>query len=92
MLTEPSTETPRDLSLLETIECNPHVTQATLARQFVAKGYIDVKYAQRRRLRYILMPEGLALHIVSRSIVDESPVPTLEIRGLKIILTSAEAV
>lgn len=68
-------ETTRDLSLLETIERNPDVTQATLATQLgvavgtvnwhlkrlIAKGYIKVKHAERRKLHYIITPEGLAL-------------------------------
>ena len=72
---EPSIETTRDLSLLETIERNPDVSQATLATQLgvavgtvnwhlkrlIAKGYVKVKQAERRKLRYIITPEGLAL-------------------------------
>lgn len=68
-------ETTRDLSLLETIERDPDVTQATLATQLgvavgtvnwhlkrlIAKGYIKVKHAERRKLHYIITPEGLAL-------------------------------
>ena len=74
-LMEPSIETTRDLSLLETIERNPDITQATLATQLgvavgtvnwhlkrlIAKGYVKVKQAERRKLRYIITPEGLAL-------------------------------
>src|SRR4030067_783457 len=65
----------RELVLLEQIEYDPDVTQATLAAQLgvaigtvnwhlkrlVAKGYIKVKRAQRRKLRYIITPEGIAL-------------------------------
>lgn len=68
------TEADRELSLLEHIERDPDVTQATLAAQLgvavgtvnwhikrlVAKGYVKVKRAQRRKLRYIITPEGLA--------------------------------
>lgn len=64
----------RELVLLEQIERNPDVTQATLADQLgvavgtvnwhikrlIAKGYVKVKRAQRRKLRYIITPEGLA--------------------------------
>ncbi len=64
----------RELVLLEEIEHDPDVTQATLAAQlgvavgtvnwhikrFIAKGYVKVKRAQRRKLRYIITPEGLA--------------------------------
>ena len=56
------------------IEHNPDVTQASLAAQlgvavgtvnwhikrFIAKGYVKVKRAQRRKLRYIITPEGIA--------------------------------
>ncbi len=65
----------RDLSLLEQIERDPDVTQASLATQLgvavgtvnwhikrlIAKGYIKVKRAERRKLRYIITPEGIAL-------------------------------
>lgn len=72
---ETSSDTTRDLSLLEHIEHNPDVTQATLATQLgiavgtvnwhikrlIAKGYVKVKRAERRKLRYIITPEGIAL-------------------------------
>lgn len=72
---ETSIETSRDLSLLETIEHDPEVTQATLATQLgvavgtvnwhlkrlVAKGYVEVKHAERRKLHYLITPAGLAL-------------------------------
>ncbi len=65
----------RDLRLLEHIELDPDVTQASLANQLgvavgtvnwhlkrlVAKGYVKVKRAERRKLRYIITPEGIAL-------------------------------
>jgi len=65
----------RELGLLEHIEHNPDITQASLADQLgvavgtvnwhlkrlVAKGYVKVKRAQRRKLRYIITPEGIAL-------------------------------
>jgi DNA-binding MarR family transcriptional regulator len=68
-------ETDRDLILLDHIELNPDATQATLASQLgvavgtvnwhlkrlIAKGYIKVKRVERRKLRYIITPEGLAL-------------------------------
>ncbi len=64
----------RELVLLEQIENDPDITQAGLAAQlgvavgtvnwhikrFIAKGYVKVKRAQRRKLRYIITPEGLA--------------------------------
>ncbi len=65
----------RDLALLEQIEANPDVSQAKLAedlgvaigtvnwhiKRLVEKGYVKVKRARRRKLRYIITPEGLAL-------------------------------
>ena len=64
----------REMVLLEQIEYDPDVTQASLATQLgvavgtvnwhlkrlVAKGYVKVKRAQRRKLRYIITPEGIA--------------------------------
>src|SRR5689334_14961097 len=72
---ETSIETSRDLSLLETIEHDPEVTQATLAiqlgvavgtvnwhlKRLIAKGYVEVRHAERRKLHYLITPEGLAL-------------------------------
>jgi DNA-binding MarR family transcriptional regulator len=72
METPPKT---RELIILDQIEKNPDVNQATLADQlgvavgtvnwhmkrFIEKGYVKVKRAQRRKLRYIITPEGLAL-------------------------------
>lgn len=65
----------RDLVILEQIQKNPDATQATLATQLgvavgtinwhikrlVAKGYVKVRRAERRKLRYLITPEGLAL-------------------------------
>jgi len=65
----------RDLGLLEEIERDPDTTQATLAgqlgvavgtvnwhlRRLINKGYVKVKRAERRKLRYIITSEGLAL-------------------------------
>ena len=67
-------ETVHELNLLEQIEDDPDVSQATLASQLgvavgtvnwylkrlIAKGYVKVKRAQRRKLRYIITPEGIA--------------------------------
>jgi len=72
---EPSQDTMRELSLLEQIEQDPDVTQASLAtlldvavgtvnwhlKRLVAKGYVKVKRAERKKLRYIITPEGIAL-------------------------------
>ena len=68
-------EQDRDLVILEHIQKNPDATQATLATQLgvavgtinwhikrlIAKGYVKVRRAERRKLRYIITPEGLAL-------------------------------
>lgn len=61
--------------LLEAIESDPDITQASLAtrlgvavgtvnwhlKRLVAKGYVKVKRAERKKLRYIITPEGIAL-------------------------------
>ena len=68
-------ELDRELNLLEQIEHDPDITQASLAAQLgvavgtvnwhlkrlISKGYVKVKRAQRRKLRYIITPEGIAL-------------------------------
>jgi DNA-binding MarR family transcriptional regulator len=60
--------------MLEEIEHDPDVSQASLATQLgvavgtinwhlkrmIAKGYVKVKRAERRKLRYIITPEGIA--------------------------------
>jgi DNA-binding MarR family transcriptional regulator len=65
----------RDLILLEHIEQNPDATQASLAAQvgvavgtvnwhlkrLVAKGYVKVRHAERRKLSYLITPDGIAL-------------------------------
>ncbi len=75
MTTEPQPDPVRELILLEQIEHDPDISQATLAAQLgvavgtvnwhlkrlVSKGYVKVKRAQRRKLRYIITPEGIAL-------------------------------
>lgn len=71
---EQNLDTSRDMLLLEQIEIDPDVTQAGLASQLgvavgtvnwhlkrlVAKGYVKVKRAQRRKLRYIITPQGIS--------------------------------
>jgi DNA-binding MarR family transcriptional regulator len=66
-------ETTREMILLEKIENDPDVTQASLATQLgvavgtvnwhikrmISKGYVKVKRAERRKLRYIITPEGI---------------------------------
>lgn len=75
--TEPvsSIDLERERHLLEQIELDPDITQASLAshlgiavgtvnwhlKRLVSKGYVKVKRAQRRKLRYIITPEGIAL-------------------------------
>jgi DNA-binding MarR family transcriptional regulator len=65
----------RELILLEEIANDPDVNQATLAefldvavgtvnwhiKRLVSKGYVKAKRAQRKKLRYIITPEGIAL-------------------------------
>jgi DNA-binding MarR family transcriptional regulator len=67
--------------LLEAIEENPDTTQATLAAQLgvavgsvnwvlkrlVRKGYVKVTHLQRRKLKYFVTPQGLAVkaHLTS---------------------------
>jgi DNA-binding MarR family transcriptional regulator len=66
-------ETTREMILLEQIENDPNITQASLAthlgvavgtvnwhlKRMIAKGYVKVKRAERRKLRYIITPEGI---------------------------------
>ena len=68
-------DTSRDLILLEHLEQDPDATQATLATQLgvavgtinwhlkrlIEKGYVKARRVERRKLRYIITPEGLAL-------------------------------
>ncbi len=70
-----SADLQRDLALLETIEQDPDINQATLATQLgvavgtinwhlkrlIEKGYVKIKRAERKKLRYIITPEGIAL-------------------------------
>jgi DNA-binding MarR family transcriptional regulator len=65
----------RELGLLEAIEKDPDTTQASMAarlgvavgtvnwhiKRLIEKGYVKVKRAERRKLRYIITPEGIAL-------------------------------
>lgn len=75
MTVESTNEEMRELTLLEQIESDPDVNQATLAQQLgvavgtvnwhlkrlIAKGAVKVARAERKKLRYIITPEGLAL-------------------------------
>ena len=70
-----SHESSRELALLESIEKDPDVSQASLATQMdvaigtvnwhlkrlIEKGYVKIKRAERKKLRYIITPEGIAL-------------------------------
>jgi DNA-binding MarR family transcriptional regulator len=72
---ESTNEELRELTLLENIENDPDVNQSTLATQLgvavgtvnwhlkrlIAKGYVKVMRAERKKLRYIITPEGIAL-------------------------------
>ena len=63
-----------ELKILEHIETNPDTTQADIATQLgvavgtanwyvkrlLTKGYIKVTHLQRRRLRYLITPKGIA--------------------------------
>lgn len=71
---ENTNDSTHELSLLEKIENDPNVTQADLATQLgvavgtvnwhlkrlISKGYVKVMRAERRKLRYLITPEGLA--------------------------------
>src|SRR4030066_1810951 len=66
-------EATREMILLEQIEKDPNIPQASLAthlgvavgtvnwhiKRMIAKGYVKVKRAERRKLRYIITPEGI---------------------------------
>jgi len=68
-------ENVRELTLLEQIERDPDVTQASLATQLsvavgtvnwhikrlIEKGALKVERAERKKLKYIITPEGIAL-------------------------------
>ncbi len=64
----------QDLRILEHVEQNPDITQSDLAarlgvavgsvnwylKRLINKGYIKVRQMQRRRLRYLITPQGVA--------------------------------
>ena len=72
---ETSKDHARELTLLGQVESDPDVNQSTLASQLgvavgtvnwhlkrlIAKGYVKVQRAERKKLRYIITPEGIAL-------------------------------
>ncbi len=65
----------RELVLLEQIEQNPDINQASLASQLgvavgtvnwhlkrmIDKGYVKVRRLERKKLRYLITPEGISL-------------------------------
>jgi DNA-binding MarR family transcriptional regulator len=65
----------RDLIILEQIEQDPDTTQAALAsglevavgtvnwhlKRLIEKGYVKVSRVERRKLKYIITPEGIAM-------------------------------
>ena len=67
--------TARDLEILEHIETDPDTTQAELTSQLevavgtinwhlkrlIEKGYVKVSRLERKKLKYIITPEGIAL-------------------------------
>jgi DNA-binding MarR family transcriptional regulator len=71
-----------DLTILEHIEVEPDTTQASIAsrlgvavgtvnwhlKRLIEKGYVKVKRAERKKLLYIITPEGIALR--ARLLVD----------------------
>ena len=75
-------ENGHDLDLLLQIEQDPDISQANMAQELgvavgtinwhlkrlIAKGYVKVKRAQRKKLRYIITPDGITLR--SRLTVD----------------------
>jgi DNA-binding MarR family transcriptional regulator len=75
MNSDTSPENTRELALLESIEHDPDVTQANLAAQLgvavgtinwhikrlIEKGYVKIKRAERKKLRYIITPEGITM-------------------------------
>ena len=70
-----SPENNRDLIILEELAKDPDATQAGLATQLgvaigtinwhlkrlIAKGYIKARRVERRKLRYVITPEGISL-------------------------------
>ena len=72
---ETVTKTTHDLALLENIERDPDISQVSLAAQLgvavgtvnwhlkrlIEKGFVKIKRTERKKLRYIITPEGIAL-------------------------------
>ena len=65
----------RDLDILENIENNPNATQASMAAQMnvaigtvnwhlkrlIEKGFVKIQRSEKRKLKYIITPEGILL-------------------------------
>ena len=65
----------RDLDILENIENNPNATQASMALQMnvaigtvnwhlkrlIEKGFVKIQRSEKRKLKYIITPEGILL-------------------------------
>lgn len=68
-------DTNRDLDILENIENNPNATQASMASQMnvaigtvnwhlkrlIDKGFVKIQRSEKRKLKYIITPEGILL-------------------------------
>ena len=68
-------ESNRELDILENIEKNPNATQASIAAQMnvaigtvnlhlkrlIDDGFIKIQHSEKRKLKYIITPEGAAL-------------------------------
>ncbi|MAT42532.1 MAG: hypothetical protein CL609_09340 [Anaerolineaceae bacterium] len=75
MTTTTSDNEHREFELLDKISADPDATQASLAAQLgvavgtinwhlkrlIDKGYVKVRRAERRKLKYIITPEGISL-------------------------------
>ena len=76
-MTEKNVEITRDLNILDCIEKNPNSTQASLASQLnvaigninlhlkrlTEKGFIKIQHSEKRKLIYIITPEGISLRV-----------------------------
>ncbi len=75
MTVKNAADTAYDIDILEEIENNPELTQATLAnrmnvaigtvnwhlKRLIEKGYVKIQRCEKRKLKYIITPEGIAL-------------------------------
>jgi len=94
-----------DLALLQKVQADPDVSQAKLAedlgvavgtvnwhlKRLVEKGYIKVKRARRRKLRYIITTDGLSLRArLTLAYVQQSFTLFRQVRYQRMILTLFE--